>query len=64
MDKLQLQEPIQFQDLVQFRIFSNHSTRSKAITLSATGKYYWRIVTIDSHGSNSDSGISSFTVTD
>lgn len=46
------------------RIFSNHSTRSKAITLSATGKYYWRIVTIDNHGSNSDSGISSFTVTD
>ena len=46
------------------RIFSNHSTRSKTITLSTTGKYYWRIVTIDNHGSNSDSGISSFTVTD
>ncbi|MBL6648572.1 MAG: hypothetical protein ISP57_06630, partial [Flavobacteriaceae bacterium] len=46
------------------RVFSNHSTRSKTITLSAKGKYYWRIVTIDNHGSNSDSGISSFKVTD
>ena len=24
------------------RVFSNHSTRSKTITLSAKGKYYWR----------------------
>ena len=43
-------------------IKSNHTSSSLNHTISESGTYYWKIITKDNQGSNSDSGISMFKV--
>ena len=44
------------------KIISNYGARKRTVSLNTPGVYYWRVVTIDNHGTSSDSGISTFTV--
>ena len=44
------------------KIQSNFTATKKSITVTETGTYYWRIVTKDNHGANSNSGTSTFVV--
>ena len=43
---------------------SNYTATKKTITINEPGTYYWKIVTKDNHGSSSDSGVSTFIVTE
>jgi hypothetical protein len=43
-------------------IKSNHTGSSLNHTISENGTYYWKIITKDNQGSNSDSGVSMFKV--
>jgi hypothetical protein len=43
---------------------ADYSSTKKSVTLSSLGTYYWRIITKDNYGNNSDSGIFKFTVTE
>jgi len=44
------------------RIRTGYTSSTLDYTISEGGTYYWKIVTKDNHGSNSDSGISMFKV--
>ena len=44
------------------RIRTGHTSSTLDYTISEGGTYYWKIITKDNHGSNSDSGISMFKV--
>jgi hypothetical protein len=44
------------------KIISNYGAKKRTVSLNTPGVYYWRVVTIDNHGTSSDSGISTFTV--
>ena len=44
------------------KIQSNFTATKKSITVTETGTYYWRVVTKDNHGANSNSGTSTFVV--
>ena len=44
------------------KVRSNLSSTKITQTISDVGVYYWKIITKDNSGSNSDSGISKFTV--
>ena len=43
-------------------IKSDHTSSSLNHTVSESGTYYWKIITKDNQGSNSDSGVSMFKV--
>jgi hypothetical protein len=46
------------------RIKANHSSSSINHPINDSGTYYWKIITKDNSGSNSDSGVSKFKVVD
>ena len=43
---------------------SNYTATKRTVSLTDPGTYYWKIVTKDNHGSTSDSGVSTFIVTE
>jgi hypothetical protein len=43
---------------------SNYTATKRTVSLNNPGTYYWKIVTKDNHGSTSDSGVSTFIVTE
>ena len=44
------------------RIKANHTTSSINHAINSTGTYYWKVISRDNSGSNSDSGVSKFKV--
>ena len=44
------------------RIKANHTTSSINHAINSAGTYYWKVITRDNSGSNSDSGVSKFKV--
>jgi len=43
---------------------TDHSSTKKSVTLNSLGTYYWKVITKDNFGNNSDSGVYKFTVTE
>jgi hypothetical protein len=43
---------------------ADHGSTKKSVTLNDLGTYYWKIITKDNYGNNSDSGVFKFTITE
>ncbi|MGY8946275.1 MAG: hypothetical protein ACKVJS_04385 [Flavobacteriales bacterium] len=43
---------------------ADHTSTKKSVTLNDLGTYYWKIITKDNHGNNSDSGVFKFMITE